>query len=55
MKKIIIKIYSYTPQRGEAFIGNRTHVIKDRPNTIGKQYTNPNESINDPAYRADSP
>ena len=28
----------YTPQRGEAFIGNRTHVIKDRPDTIGKQY-----------------
>ena len=30
----------YTPQRGEAFIGNRTHVIKDRPETIGQQYTN---------------
>jgi hypothetical protein len=29
----------YTPQRGEAFIGNRAHVIKDRPETIGKQYT----------------
>jgi hypothetical protein len=37
----------YTPQRGEAFIGNRTHVIKDRPNTIGIQYkenTTKNES-----------
>jgi hypothetical protein len=29
----------YTPQRGEAFIGNRVHVIKDRPDTIGKQYS----------------
>lgn len=28
----------YTPQRGEALVGNRTHVIKDRPDTIGKQY-----------------
>jgi hypothetical protein len=28
----------YTPQRGEAFIGNRVHVIKDRPDIIGKQY-----------------
>ena len=36
--KVIKELY-YTPQRGEAFIGNRTHVIKDRPNTIGKQYT----------------
>jgi len=29
----------YTPQRGEAFIGNRVHAIKDRPDTIGKQYS----------------
>ena len=29
----------YTPQRGEALIGNRTHAIKDRPDTIGAQYT----------------
>ena len=29
----------YTPQRGEALIGNRVHVIKDRLDTIGKQYT----------------
>lgn len=28
----------YTPQRGEALIGNRTHAIKDRPDTIGTQY-----------------
>ena len=27
----------YTVQRGEAFIGNRTHVIKDR-NLITKEY-----------------
>ena len=27
----------YTPQRGEAFIGNRTHAIVDRDN-IAKQY-----------------
>lgn len=32
----------YTPQRGEAFIGNRIHVIKDRPGTIGAQYSNEN-------------
>jgi hypothetical protein len=43
----------YTPQRGEAFIGNRTHVIKDRPDTIGKQYTG-EENIT-PAYEANSP
>ena len=29
----------YTPQRGEAFIGNRTHVIVDRDN-IAEQYVN---------------
>lgn len=29
----------FTPQRGEAFIGNRTHAIVDRDN-IAKQYTN---------------
>jgi hypothetical protein len=28
----------YTPQRGEAFIGNRKHAIKDRPDTVGTQY-----------------
>jgi hypothetical protein len=29
----------YTPQRGEALIGNRVHAIKDRLDTISKQYT----------------
>jgi len=43
----------YTPQRGEAFIGNRTHVIKDRPDTIGVQYTG--EKDIKPAYEANNP
>jgi hypothetical protein len=43
----------YTPQRGEAFIGNRTHVIKDRPDTIGKQYVG-EENIK-AAFKADNP
>lgn len=45
----------YTPQRGEAFIGNRTHVIKDRPDTIGKQYTDTGEENIEAAFKADSP
>jgi len=53
---VIGKELFYTPQRGEAFIGNRTHAIKDRPNTIGAQYSNPNEDkvevkSNDPAVK----
>ena len=43
----------YTPQRGEALIGNRTHAIKDRPNTIGKQYSG--EEKETPVYNANSP
>jgi hypothetical protein len=43
----------YTPQRGEAFIGNRTHVIKDRPDTIGAQYAG--EKAIKPAYEANNP
>lgn len=42
----------YTPQRGEAFIGNRTHVIKDRPDTIGKQYGEENTAA---VFKADNP
>ena len=44
----------YTPQRGEAFIGNRTHAIKDRPDTIGKQYDNEDKvkvKSNDPTVK----
>lgn len=43
----------YTPQRGEAFIGNRVHTIKDRPDTIGKQYIN--ESGSKAIYSANNP
>lgn len=43
----------YTPQRGEAFIGNRTHVIKDRSDTISTQYTG-EENIK-AAYKANNP
>jgi hypothetical protein len=34
----ITSTYYFTPQRGEAFIGNRTHVINDRTN-IAQQYS----------------
>ena len=37
----------YTPQRGEALIGNRTHAIKDRPDTIGAQYQGEEYVLND--------
>jgi hypothetical protein len=56
------KTLYYTPQRGEAFVGNRKHVIKDRPGTIGAQYKElsiPNgdgsETTVDPAYTPDNP
>ena len=55
----------YTPQRGEALIGNRTHVIKDRIDTISKQYSgegllkdDKGKSTNQPAesvYLANTP
>jgi hypothetical protein len=35
--------YYYTPQRGEAFIGNRDHTIHDREN-ISAQYGNENQN-----------
>jgi hypothetical protein len=35
---VIGKELYYTPQRGEAFIGNRTHAIKDRIDTTSTQY-----------------
>jgi len=35
---VIGKELFYTPQRGEAFIGNRTHAIKDRIDATSTQY-----------------
>jgi hypothetical protein len=50
----IASTYYFTPQRGESFIGNRTHVINDRVN-IAQQYSIANIDANTEVYSPNNP